>query len=194
MQQRWSFCADHQNSHRLFDVRRTIFDVKAIAGNQISFLVFSARRRPKSNFDGLRIRPFSVQFRLQITNQIFMKTNPAWLTARATIGTLFLITSIVLVVLALSTTRSRSATPGSGTIASPTGSPLAWDGTATGTGSAGGEGTCVETVNCDTFTLSVGGTQADWVTAGKRIEVKITPPFSQDDYDLVIHKTSNAGT
>jgi len=122
-----------------------------------------------------------------------MKTNPASLTARVTVGTLFLITSIVLVVLALSTTRSRSATPGSGTIASPTGSPLAWDGTATGTGSVGGEGTCVETVSCDTFTLTVGGTQADWVTAGKRIEVKITPPASQDDYDLVVHKTSNSG-
>ncbi|PYR96501.1 MAG: hypothetical protein DMG16_27685 [Acidobacteria bacterium] len=124
---------------------------------------------------------------------MIMKTNPASLTARVTVGTLFLITSIVLVVLALSTTRSRSATPGSGTIASPTGSPLAWDGTATGTGSVGGEGTCVETVSCDTFTLTVGGTQADWVTAGKRIEVKITPPASQDDYDLVVHKTSNSG-
>ena len=127
---------------------------------------------------------------------MIMKTNPASLTARVTIGTLFLIASIVLVVLALSTTGSRSANPPNNALTplTPTGSPLAWDGTATGTGSAGGEGTCVETVNCDTFTLSVGGTQADWVTAGKRIEVKITPPFSQDDYDLVIHKTSNAGT
>ena len=124
-----------------------------------------------------------------------MKTNPASLTARVAIGTLFLIASIVLVVLALSTTRSRSANPPNNALTplTPTGSPLAWDGTATGTGSAGGEGTCVETVSCDTFTLTVGGTQADWVTAGKRIEVKITPPASQDDYDLVIHKTSNSG-
>ena len=122
-----------------------------------------------------------------------MKKISSSVTARATIGTLFLIASIVLVVLALSTTRSRSASPAAGTIASPTGSPLAWDGTATGTGSAGGESTCVETVNCDTFTLTVGGTQAAWATAGKRIEVKITPPASQDDYDLVIHKTSNSG-
>src|SRR6266481_85590 len=129
---------------------------------------------------------------------MIMKTNPASLTARVTIGTLFLITGIVLVVLALSTTRSRSATPGSGTITGPTGSPLAWDGTATpGTPpAANGESSCVEGVNCDTFTLTVGGTQADWATAGKRIEVKTLATgvaSGADDYDLVIHKTSNSG-
>src|SRR5438128_1610641 len=127
-----------------------------------------------------------------------MKKNSSSITARATLGALFLIISIVLVVLALFTPGSRSAAPPSGTIASPAGSPLAWDGTATGTGSAGGESTCQTVmgteVNCDTFTLTVGGTQAQWATAGKRIEVRITPPASQDDYDLVIHKTSNSGT
>jgi hypothetical protein len=58
MQQRWSFGADHQNSHRLFDVRRTIFDVKAIAGNEFSFLAFSARRHPKSKTIRFRQRLF----------------------------------------------------------------------------------------------------------------------------------------
>jgi hypothetical protein len=124
---------------------------------------------------------------------MIMKTNPSSFSARATIGTLFLITGIVLVVLALSTTRSRSATPGSGTITGPTGSPLAWDGTATGTGAANGESSCVEGVSCDTFTLSVGGTQADWAAASKRIEVKTVAPTGADDYDLVIHKTDNNG-
>src|SRR6266404_1735256 len=124
---------------------------------------------------------------------MIMKTNPSSLRARATIGTLFLIASIVLVVLALSTTRSRSATPGSGTITGPTGSPLTWDGNAVGTGAANGESTCVENDphlpgdNCDTFTLTVGGTPADWATAGKRIEVKTLAPGGADDYDLVIH-------
>src|SRR5438309_2513561 len=156
------------------------------------FLRGGIRNRKPSDSDNDSF--FNYEFK--DSDGMIMKTNPASLTARVTIGTLFLIASIVLVVLALSTTGSRSANPPNNALTplTPTGSPLAWDGTATGTGSAGGEGTCVETVNCDTFTLSVGGTQADWVTAGKRIEVKITPPFSQDDYDLVIHKTSNAGT
>ena len=124
-----------------------------------------------------------------------MKSNPSSLRARATIGTLFLIASIVLVVLALSTTRSRSANPpnNASTPLTPTGSPLAWDGTATGTGAANGESSCVEGISCDTFTLTVGGTQADWATASKRIEVKTLAPSGADDYDLVIHKTSNSG-
>jgi hypothetical protein len=114
------------------------------------------------------------------------------ITARATAATLFLISAIVLIVLAISSTRLPSATPATGSIG-PAGPALAWDGTAPGTGSASGEGTCVEGVNCDTFTLTVTGTKAAWASAVKRIEVKITPPASQDDYDLVIHKGDNSG-
>lgn len=57
--------------------------------------------------------------------------------------------------------RSRAANPGTGTI-SPASQPVMWDGTAVG-GTSNGEATCVEGVNCDTFTLTVGGTPADWV-------------------------------
>src|SRR5437879_8536179 len=70
MQQWWTFRADHQNSHRLFDVRRTVFYVKAIAGNEISclveisFLVFSARRHPKLKAIRFRQRLF-FQLRIQ---------------------------------------------------------------------------------------------------------------------------------
>src|SRR5438445_5300123 len=87
--------------------------------------------------------------------------------------------------------QTRAANPTMGTI-NVNSTPLAWDGTATGTGAVNGESTCVEGVTCDTFTLTVGGTPADW--AGKRIEVRMSPPAPQDDYDLVIHKTSNSGT
>src|ERR1700720_1012483 len=99
-----------------------------------------------------------------------MKTTTSSLSARATLGTLFLIAGILLMVFALSP-RSQSATPGSGTIASPAASALAWDGDAVGSGSANGEGTCVENDphlpgdNCDTFFLTVGGTPADWAAA-----------------------------
>jgi hypothetical protein len=90
---------------------------------------------------------------------------------------------------------SFAASPSAGNIGPATAVPLAWDGTAPGVPpSANGESTCVEGTNCDTFTLTVTGTQADWVAAGKRIEITISPPASVDDYDLVVHKTSNTGT
>jgi len=117
-----------------------------------------------------------------------MKKSSSSATARITISTLFLITSIGLVAFALFAPSSRSANPSSGTMASPTASPLAWVGTALGTGAANGESTCVEGVSCDTFTLTVGDTSADWAAAGKRIEVTTTAPNGADDYDLVIHQ------
>jgi hypothetical protein len=59
-----------------------------------------------------------------------------------------------------------------------------WAGTATGTGSAGGEGTCVEGVNCDTFRLTV--VPGDYT--GKIIAVKLQWLVAANDYDLYIHK------
>src|SRR5437588_9327465 len=68
--------------------------------------------------------------------------------------------------------KAAAASPASGTIA-PTGPVVpftgTWAGTATGTGSAGGEGTCVEGVNCDSFRLTVA--PGDYT--GKIIPVKI---------------------
>src|ERR1700731_1056833 len=108
-----------------------------------------------------------------------MKKSSASVTARATLSALFIVIGILLCVLALFTPRSRSANPPSNPASPgfrPTDAPLAWNGTATpGTPpAANGESTCVEGTNCDTFTLNVGGTQADWAAAGKRIEVRIS--------------------
>ncbi len=89
---------------------------------------------------------------------------------------------------------SFAATPPTGTITSTTTTPLSWVGSAPATGAANGESSCIETgaaANCDTFTLTVGGLPTDWTN--KRIEVRVSPPNSYDDYDLVIHKTSNTG-
>ena len=82
-----------------------------------------------------------------------------------------------------------AANPPTGTI-SVNSAPLTWVGTATGTGAANGESSCVETVNCDTFTLTVDPA-SDWT--GKRVEVRIEQATSDDDTDLVIHKTDNNG-
>jgi hypothetical protein len=86
---------------------------------------------------------------------------------------------------------ARAAAPASGTI-SPTGpvAPFtgAWDGTAVG-GSSAGEATCVEGINCDTFTLTVS--PGDYT--GKVIAIKIQWTVPADDYDLYVHKDSNSG-
>ena len=85
--------------------------------------------------------------------------------------------------------RLGAANPTSGMI-TPASTTLTWDGTAAG-GTYNGESTCVEGVNCDTFTLTVSGTPADWV--GKQIKISISWVVLANDYDLYIHKGSNSG-
>ena len=92
-------------------------------------------------------------------------------------------------VCALSMFQIRAASPTSGTM-SLASSPLSWTGTAAG-GTNNGEGTCVEGVNCDTFTLTVTGTPAQW--SGKLIQVAMSWVVLANDYDLYIHKTDNNG-
>jgi hypothetical protein len=54
-----------------------------------------------------------------------MKKISSSITARATIGALFLVIGVFLVAFALSTTGLRSATPSSGTL-NPAGPPVNW--------------------------------------------------------------------
>src|SRR3954471_9375849 len=115
-----------------------------------------------------------------------MKKSSYSITGRVTLAALFLTLGFVLLLFAFSTRIVRSAAPPTGTL-TPASSPLTFDGTATGTGAANGESSCMEDISCDTFTLTVGGTQADWTTADKRIEVTITPPLPASDFDVVIH-------
>lgn len=93
--------------------------------------------------------------------------------------------------------KTRASSPAAGTINANATAPLTW----TGTGVAGGalnapvgvgaEDLCQEGLNCDTFTLTVGGTAADW--SGKLIRVKIEWMLPVTDYDLYIHKDLNTG-
>ena len=112
---------------------------------------------------------------------------------RVTLGALFIAIGLMLLIFTFSARRARSATPANGAIGIND-SPISWDGTATGTGAGNGESSCVEGVNCDTFTLTVNGSQADWTNAAKRIQITIDVANVGNDYDLVIHKDSNAGT
>src|SRR5689334_21435773 len=105
---------------------------------------------------------------------------------RWTISGLLLLMSLLC---GVSVWRLGAANPTSGTI-SPTSPSISWTGTAAG-GTYNGESTCVEAVNCDTFTLTVTGTPADW--SGKRIQIAMSWIVLANDYDLYIHKGDNSG-
>jgi hypothetical protein len=78
----------------------------------------------------------------------------------------------------------------SGSIAPALGAKVTFTGDATGTGAAN-ESVCQEDVNCDSYALTVTGTQAQW--AVKLIDVKISWSVSANDYDLFIHQGTVAG-
>jgi hypothetical protein len=119
------------------------------------------------------------------------KVSSTSMTARATIGALFFLTGIFLIVFGLSTARLHSATPSSGTLNS-TGPQLNWVGTAVGGGSLD-ESTCIEAVNCDTFVLTLSGTPTNWTGLKARITISAADPSGLTDYDLYVHKGDNAG-
>src|SRR5216110_1483941 len=112
-------------------------------------------------------------------------------TGRATIGALFFVIGVFLAVFAFFTTGLRSATPSSGTL-NPTGPALNWAGTAAGGGSLD-ESTCVEGVNCDTFTLTLSGTPSNWSGLKARIVISCADPSGTSDYDVYVHKGNNGG-
>jgi hypothetical protein len=98
---------------------------------------------------------------------------------------------ILATVLFASLSSVRAANPASGTVNPTVGSSVTWNGTAPGGASPDGETTCVEGTNCETFTLTVSGTPADWT--GKLIKVNIGWALPATDYDLYIHKDSATG-
>src|SRR5216117_618477 len=120
-----------------------------------------------------------------------MKKISSSMTARATIGALFFVIGVFLVVFALFTTGLRSATPSAGTL-NPTGPTLNWAGTVAGGGWLD-DSTCVEGVNCDTFTLTLSGTPSNWAGLKARIVVSCSDPSGLSDYDVYVHKGNNSG-
>ena len=81
--------------------------------------------------------------------------------------------------------------PSSGTISVTTTTPLTWNGTILGGASPEGEATCVQGVNCDTYTITLAGTVDDW--AGKAARVRVNWSFPTTDYDIYIHKDTVTG-
>ena len=88
--------------------------------------------------------------------------------------------------------RARAQNPSSGMVGPSPGPSANWQGVATAPG--GGvntEGACVEDVNCETFALTVTGTQASW--AGQKVQVRLTWASSLNEYDIWIHKDTLTG-
>jgi hypothetical protein len=54
------------------------------------------------------------------------------------------------------------------------------------------ESHCVENVTCETFTVTVTGTQASW--AGQRVQIQLNWQNSADEYDVYIHQGANTNT
>ena len=81
----------------------------------------------------------------------------------------------------------QASTPAAGSI-SPNGTNVVWQGLVTG-GVSANETTCVEGTNCDTFKLTLTGTEEDW--AGKIVNININWLNPANDYDLYIHKGEN---
>ncbi|HVE69785.1 MAG TPA: hypothetical protein VNI54_00345 [Thermoanaerobaculia bacterium] len=98
--------------------------------------------------------------------------------------------SLVLVCAFVATTAFATQ-PSSGTISVNTTTPLTWNGTILGGSSPDGENTCVQGVNCDTYTITLAGTVEEW--AGKAARVRINWSFPATDYDIYIHKGTLTG-
>jgi hypothetical protein len=82
------------------------------------------------------------------------------------------------------------ATPSSGSLDPTPGATLTWTGTAVG-GAAADDESCVEGVTCDTFTLTITGTPADWQEKTARITFNWPSPV--DDYDIYVRKETADG-
>lgn len=97
----------------------------------------------------------------------------------------------ILAILALMIVLPVAASqPASGSL-SANGSAVTFSGSALGGASPEAETTCVEGVNCDTFTLTLTGTAADW--SGKSARVSLSWLLPATDYDMYIHKDSITG-
>jgi hypothetical protein len=120
-----------------------------------------------------------------------MKTNSLSITGRITIDT-FLLVSGVALLLVIPTFTTRAQNPASGTVNATGTQTATWVGTTISPGGVIMESECVDGVNCETFTLTIAGTPADW--AGKKVQVLLTWVSGANEYDIYIHKDSNAGT
>jgi len=122
--------------------------------------------------------------------KLIRSRNGRWFTSM-----FFLVVSLAILFFALSANRLRSATPASGTL-DPNGpnTSQSWSGAVVAPAGSDIEPSCVDGVSCDTYTVTLSGSPSNWL--GKRAHIVISWNFNStagDDFDVVIHKGSNAG-
>jgi hypothetical protein len=104
---------------------------------------------------------------------------------------LFTVVAIAVVAGAVFSFRTQAANPAAGTI-TPTSAPVTWNGDRSGIPpTGGGESSCTEGTNCDTFKLTISGVPADW--ANKKVHIQINWGLNSSDYDMYVHKGSPTG-
>ena len=86
--------------------------------------------------------------------------------------------------------NAEASNPDAGTLAPTAAAPVTWSGTALGGTTEQGI-PCTYGQNCDTFTLTLSGSPADW--AGKVARVRISWLAPATDYDMYIYKGSLDG-
>ena len=93
--------------------------------------------------------------------------------------------------------ESRAQTSSGGVIHPTDTVPVTWSGTTISPGGNTGESTCIDSgpgKSCETYIVTVGGTKADWVSAGKRVQVLLQWQQLANEYDIYIHQgTSTSG-
>lgn len=104
--------------------------------------------------------------------------------------------SSILVAVLFLLTNAQAANPSSGGLNPVSGATITWRGTATGGTvpngpNVTGEQLCQEGVTCETYTLTLSGTRADWINL--QVHVQISWQLPATDYDLYIHKDSVSG-
>ena len=122
-----------------------------------------------------------------------MKINSFFsVSAKTVLGVLFLICGLGLLWTMLLVGGFATPTPSSGTVAP--GSSVTWQqgSPTTPGGNVNTEASCVENITCETFTLTVSGTQANW--AGQRVQVQLNWQSSGNEYDIYIHQGANTNT
>lgn len=110
---------------------------------------------------------------------------------RAALVLLLALSLLALLALCAPPRTTLASNPGAGTLGPTVGASLSWSGTATGGVAANGEADCAEGSNCDSFTLTVSGTQADW--AGKQVSFELKWLAPASDFDMYIYKGSFSG-
>ncbi|HEY2625202.1 MAG TPA: dockerin type I domain-containing protein [Candidatus Udaeobacter sp.] len=123
------------------------------------------------------------------------KTSSHLTSGRAVLGAFLLICGLGLLCTVALVDIFATPTPSMGTVGPSPGGPSAtWrqGSPTTPGGNANMESSCVENVTCETFTVTVSGTQSNW--AGQRVQVQLNWQSSANEYDIYIHQGVNTNT